>query len=79
MTQDEAIKRASTFLQKIFHDEKDSLEQIRKMEGEKDIVFFIDALEQIRLSCEGLKQIISNQITKEQIAKNNDLLRFIYD
>ncbi len=77
MTQDEAIKRTSTFLQKIFHDDKDSLEQIRKMEGEKDVGFFIDALEQLRLSCEGLKQIISNQITKEQIAKNNELSLFL--
>lgn len=77
MTQDEAIKRASTFLQKIFHDDKDSLEQIRKMERKKDVGFFIAVLEQIRLSCVGLKQIISNQITKEQIEKNNELSLFL--
>ena len=58
MTQEEAIKRTSEFLQKIFHDDKDSLEQLR-------------------LSCVGLKQIISNQITKEQIAKNNELSLFL--
>lgn len=77
MTQDEAIKRTSIFLQKIFHDDEDSLEQIRKLEEKKDVVFFINALEQLRLSCVGLKQIISNQITKKQIAKNNELLRFL--
>lgn len=64
MTQEEAIKRTSEFLQKIFHDDKDSLEQIRKMEREKNVGFFIAALEQLRLSCVGLKQIISNQITR---------------
>lgn len=77
MTQEEAIKRTSELLQKICHDDKDSLEQIRKMEVEKDVGFFIAALEQLRLSCVGLKQIISNQITKEQIAKNNELSLFL--
>lgn len=77
MTQDEAIKRASIFLQKIFHDDEDSLVRIQKNEEKKDVVFFIATLDQIRLSCEGLKQIISNQITKEQIEKNKDLLRFL--
>lgn len=77
MTQDEAIKRTSEFLQKTVHDDKDSVELIRKMEREKDVGFFIAALEQLRLSCVGLKQIISNQITKEQIAKNNELSLFL--
>lgn len=61
MTQEEAIKRASTFLQKIFHDDKDALALIREREKRKDADAFIAALDQIRLSCEGLKQIISNQ------------------
>lgn len=78
MTQDEAIKRTSEFLQKIFHDEKDSLEQLRKMEEKKDVGFFIAALEQLRLSCVGLKQIITNQITKEQIAKITNY-HYFYD
>lgn len=61
MTQDEAIKRASIFLQKILHDDEDAIAFIREREKEKDVEGFIAALDQIRLSCEGLKQIISNQ------------------
>lgn len=61
MTQDEAIKRASAFLQKILHDDEDALAIIRREEERKQADFFIMALEQIRLSCVGLKQIIENQ------------------
>lgn len=61
MTQEEAIKRASVFLQKILHDDEDSIALIREREKKMDADAFIAALDQIILSCEGLKQIISGK------------------
>ena len=61
MKKDEAIKRTSIFLQKVFHDDEDALGLVRVYENKKDADFFIVALEQLISSCEWLKQSIDSQ------------------
>ena len=61
MGQDEAIKRTSLFLQKIFHDDEEALSLIRVAEKNKDIDFFTSALDQIEKVCDVLKQGLWNK------------------
>lgn len=61
MTQDDAIRKTSMFLQKIFHDDKDSLAIIRVAEKEHDIYNLTSALDQLERTCKELKQGLWNK------------------
>lgn len=61
MTQDEAIKRTSRLLQRIFHDYEEGIAVIRVAEKERDIDNLTSALDQLIMTCNELKQGLWNK------------------